>query len=231
MRELPESETYEEGLLFWPYKYSLETVLNRISALAPIGGTLLDIMCGPGYLLGLISKRRMDLRLTGVDIDERYVGHGKAVYPEEIDFQLGDVLDWKASEQFDVVVCTGALHHVPYDQQEAAIANIASLVKQGGVVVLSDCYVDDYTNETERKLAAAKLGYEYLINTITNGAPDRVIAWTIGILENDVMMEEFKPSLPKRLALLERHFASVTTTQPWPDSDSGYGDYIHICRR
>lgn len=228
MKELPEPETYEEGLAYWPYKTSLEQVLETVKKLAPQGGTLLDIMCGPGWLLGEIQKLRPDLRLTGVDIDERYVPYGQATYPG-VQFESGDVLTWQPKERFDFVMCTGSVHHVPYAQQDAAIANIASLGKPGGVVLISDCYVDDYSTEPERKVAAAKLGYEYLKHTIEQGAPDKVVEWTADILWNDVLMHEYKPSLVKRLPLLQKHFANVETIQTWGPKDT-YGDYVHICK-
>jgi SAM-dependent methyltransferase len=229
MKQLPESVVYEEGLHYWPYRTSLQAVLDYIVAHAPKYGDLLDIMCGPGYLLGQIAQKRSDLILKGVDIDERYVSYGHETYPN-VSFEQGDVLTWRPLIRFDVVVCTGAVHHIPYEQQEAALASIASLVTPGGFAVISDCYVDNYSDETERKLAAAKLGYEYLVETIRNGAPDKVVEWTVDILSNDVLMHEFKPPLAKRLPAFEKCFASVVTLKPWPATiESEYGDYVHIC--
>lgn len=229
MRELPESETYEEGLSYWPYKTSLATVLKIVREQAPKNGSLLDIMCGPGYLLSKIKEVRPDLRLTGVDIDERYVSYGQKTYLG-ISFEKGDVLDWKPKTQFDMVLCTGSVHHIPYEHQGAAITNIVRMAKPDGLVIISDCYVDDYSTETERKLAAAKLGHEYIRETIKNGGSDRVIDWTIDILWNDVFRHEFKPSLQKRLPLLQNNFADIQTLKAWPEFESGYGDYIHICK-
>ncbi|HEV7449686.1 MAG TPA: class I SAM-dependent methyltransferase [Candidatus Paceibacterota bacterium] len=228
MKELPEAETYEEGLEYWPYRSSLAKVIDTICEKAPQGATLLDMMCGPGYLLGKIGKRRPDLKLTGVDIDERYVPYGQKTYPKA-QFEKGDVLTWRPKELFDVVVCTGSVHHVPYDKQEAAVANMASMVKPGGFAIISDAYVDDYSNETERKQAAAKLGYEYIRETIANGGSDKVVEWTVDILWNDVLMHEFKTSFKKRLPILEKYFAKVETTKTWPNIESDYGDYVHIC--
>ncbi|MDB4992429.1 MAG: class SAM-dependent methyltransferase [Parcubacteria group bacterium] len=229
MKELPEAETYEEGLEYWPYKTSLLTVIEYICEHAPQNGKLLDVMCGPGYLFGKIKEKRPDLSLYGVDIDERYIEHGNKTY-SGVHFEQGDVLTWRPEEKFDVVVCTGSVHHIPYELQEQAIANIASMASPAGLVIISDCYVDDYSDETERKQAAAKLGYEYIRETIANGGSERVISWTIDILSNDVLMHEFKPSYEKRLPLLEKCFGKVTTIKTWPNANPpGYGDYIHIC--
>ncbi len=230
MKELPESEVYEQSLQYWPYKDSLQAVIDRACKDAPENATLLDVMCGPGYLLGKIAEKRPDLKLTGVDIDDRYIEHGRKTYPTA-EFIKGDVLNWQPDELFDMVLCTGSLHHVSYEEQEQALANMASMAKPGGLVIISDAYVDDYENETERKQAAAKLGYEYLRVTIDNKAPDQIVEWTVDILWNDVLKHEFKTSINKRLPVFNKYFAETDTIKTWPEFESGYGDYIHICKR
>ncbi|MEK7109287.1 MAG: class I SAM-dependent methyltransferase [Patescibacteria group bacterium] len=229
MKRLPESEIYERGLSYWPYRTSLQAVLEKVVNSTPAKASLLDVMCGPGYLLGQIAKKRSDLTLHGIDIDKRYVQYGRKKYPD-ITFEKGDVLKLQPGCRFDVVVCTGSLHHLPYNRQEDGVVAIASMVKPDGFVIISDCYVDDYNDETERKVAAAKLGYEYLKETIENGAPDPVVEWTADILWNDVLMHEFKTSVAKRLPMLQKHFAAVMTSKKWPaERSDGYGDYIHTC--
>ena len=230
MKALPIPETYEDGLKYWPYRKSLAAVREHVVDHAPMNATVLDVMCGPGYLLGQIAKRRSDLSLAGVDIDERYVPYGRATYPG-VSFEQGDVLAWKPESTFDVVLCTGSLHHIPYAKQEDAIAAIAAMVRSSGFAIISDCYVDDFEGEIERKLAAAKLGHEYLVETIRNGAPDKVVEWTVDILWNDVLEHEYKTSVEKRLLQLKKHFTDVLTSRIWPShsADTGYGDYVHIC--
>lgn len=231
MREMPKPETYEEGLDYWPYRKSLAYVFEQVVATAPVSSRLLDIMCGPGSLLARIRKHRKDLELYGVDVDQRYVEYGRSNNPG-ITFVKGDVLDWQADRRFDTVVCTGALHHIPYLRQEGAVANIANLVKPGGRVIISDCYVDSYKTEMERQIAAAKLGYEYLVETIANGAPHKVVEWTIDILYNDVLSYEYKMSLEERCRILDKRFTSHTFEKIWPENGprkSGYGDYVHVC--
>jgi len=230
MKGLPDSKIYELELKYWPYKTSWKKVLNYICEKVPQNGTLIDLMCGPGFLLGQIVSQRKDIRLKGLDIDKRYIDYSKEKYPE-IDFELNDILSWKTSELFDAVVCTGSLHHIPYEKQESAVKKMAEIVKSQGFVLISDSLIDYYKDEKERKLAAAKLGYEYLRGTIENGAPDEVIEPTIEILWNDVFMKEFKTSLVKREAILKSIFSKVETIKTWPKFKSEYGDYIHICRK
>lgn len=229
MKPLLEAELYEKGLQFWPYKASLKRVLDDVATFTPKNGRVLDIMCGTGYLLSQIKRCRTNLELVGVDIDDRYVEYGRKAYPS-VSFEQGDVLTWQA-EPFDVVMCTGALHHVPYAEQEKAIANIASLVKPCGCAIIADCYVEGYTDEVSRKLAAARLGYEYLQETIRNGAPGDVLGWTVDILSNDVLGHECKTSVARRVSVLKKHFKKVDNLRMWPIDiePTWYGDFIHFC--
>ncbi|MFZ5955313.1 MAG: class I SAM-dependent methyltransferase [Nanoarchaeota archaeon] len=226
--ELPDSEIYEQELEYMPYKDSLNKVISYISENAPQNGSLIDLMCGPGYLLGKIALARRDLKLEGSDIDERYISFATQKYPH-LKFKLEDVLSLNPEKQYDIVMCTGALHHVPYDKQEEAVRKMTSLVKPNGFLLISDCYIDDYANETQRRIAAVKLGHEYLKETIQNGAPEEVIIPTIEILANDVLMKEFKTSLKKRTEIFKRLFSNVRTFKTWPNFESEYGDYISIC--
>jgi SAM-dependent methyltransferase len=226
--DMPRPETYEEGLQHWPYQVSLEAALKAAIKHAPACGKLLDVMCGPGYLLSQIAKQRADLKLCGVDLDKKYLGYGRATYPC-ISFLHGNALTWQPHERYDVVTCTGSLHHVSYEDQERVVRNIATMVKPGGVVVLTDTYIRDYGSEIERKIAATTLGCQYLFETIKSGAPENVVAWTVEILRNDVLQYEFKTSLKKRLPVIGKHFAKIHTTRTWPATESGYGEYLHIC--
>jgi len=230
MKEAPDSKIYEDSLTYMPYKTSWQKVLDTISTKTPQGASLLDIMCGPGHLLGKVKEIRNDITLYGIDIDPRYIEYSKKAYPD-IDFSEGDIRSLEIKESFDVVVCTGSVHHLPYEEQEGAIQKISQLTKSGGFAIISDCHIEDYTNEEERMLAAAKVGYEYIKATIQNGAPKDVVEFTLDILNNDVMMNEFKTSLKKRLPTPEKYFDNVEVIKTWPESDSEYGDYVMICRK
>lgn len=225
-------EVYERELPTIPYIKSLDFVVDYVANNAVRGGRVLDLMTGTGFLPNMIHSQRPDLSFKAVDLDQRYVDFGKTKYPE-IDFEQGDVLSWKPNGLFEVVMCTGAIHHLPYELQGDFIARIPEMMAPGGFAVLSDCHINDYSNEIERRMAAAKLGYEYLIGAITNGADDEVIRATVAILENDVLMREFKTSVEKRRVAYEKHFSVEKVHKTWPDNDagSGYGDFVFVLKK
>jgi 2-polyprenyl-3-methyl-5-hydroxy-6-metoxy-1,4-benzoquinol methylase len=230
MLDLPNADTYEKELFYMPYRKSLQRVIDVVVHDTPRFDSVIDLMCGPGYLLGKIAEKRPDLRPQGVDIDDEYIAYARKKHPS-IDFCRGDVTKYDFSpDTYDVVLCTGALHHIPYHKQEDVVKSMAQMMKPDGFTIISDAHTDDYANEQERMVAAAKLGHEYLRATILNGAPLDVISATANIIKNDVVMDEFKTSLKKRLNIVKRIFKNVDVLKTWPDFGSEYGDYILVCR-
>ena len=69
MEELPPPDVYEEEISYMPYQKSLSIVFELVTSQTASNGSVLDLMCGPGCLLGQISKKRRDLHLKGVDFD------------------------------------------------------------------------------------------------------------------------------------------------------------------
>lgn len=230
----PSPELYERCLKYWPYRESLKTVVEIIANQTPRGVNLVDLMCGTGFLLARIVERRPDLKLHGVDKNEEYIAYAKDQYPT-FNFKVGDVLTCKPRQKFDIVTCTGALHHIPYLKQERVIERIARMMKPKGLAIVSDCYLDGGDqNEADRQIAAARLGYEYLRETIENGAPDEVMDATIDIMRNDIFEKEFKTSFPEKMPIFERNFWDVTLYKTWPGTEVSptieHGDYIHVLR-
>ena len=230
MKELPTPEIYEKEFKYMPWGELIEQVLDYLEQETPRDAKVLDLMCGPGYLLGRIKQLRPDLDLTGVDIDERYIHFAKDKYPN-IKFEVSDSLLWNTSEKFDLIICTAGLHHLPYEKQEEFIEKVSKFLAEDGFCVFADPYIDDYSSEQERQMAASKLGYEYLVDVIEKNAPREIISATVDILYNDVMKFEFKNSIEKNKVLFHKYFSFVETNKTWPKSDSGYGDYWIVLKK
>ena len=230
MRKLPESEIYEQEFKYLPWGKLISKILSLIEKEGPKNGSVLDLMCGPGYLLGEISKIRPDLALEGVDINEEFIQYAQKKYPK-IEFQVADVLSWSPSKKYNLLLCTGGIHHLPYEKQELFLKTIPNLLNPKGFAVFADPYTDEFSNEIEKKQAAAKLGYEYILATMKNGAPDDIVKATIDILYNDVMGFEYKTPLKKLEPIFRRLFSKVDINKTWPEYDSEFGDYYMICRK
>lgn len=190
----------------------------------PKSGQVLDILCGTGNLLGAIKKERPDIACVGIDLESEYIAYAKSQYPE-ISFTVADAMLWKADTLFDAVLVTGGLHHLPYESQETFIAEVSKSIKPEGFAIIADPYIDDYTNEEERKVAAEKLGVAYIEATAHNHAPHDIVEATKTILHNDVLGVEYKTSLKKLAPVFEKYFMGVEIHKTWPNKETEYGDY------
>ncbi|NTV22298.1 MAG: class I SAM-dependent methyltransferase [Candidatus Yonathbacteria bacterium] len=226
MQNLPTAETYTAEATYMPWGILLAEIEDIVISKTPEHGRVLDLLCGTGNLIGALKKKRPDMECTGVDLEPEYIAYAREHHPD-IDFIVADAFTWEASEKFDVIVCTGGLHHLPHELQEPFLGKVASLLKEGGMAIVGDPYIPDYANEQERKLAAAELGHEYLAVTIQNGATDDVIQAAIDLIPNDVFLVEFKTSIEKVTPHFNKHFAHVDMHKTWgPDS---FGDYYFVC--
>ena len=229
MQNLPTAEVYEKFFEFMPHGKLIEEISSYLVTHIPKRGNALDLMCGPGYLLGKLNEQRPDVVYMGMDIDRGFITHAEKSYPGIV-FCCADVCLWNPSERFDVVTCTGGTHHLPDELQDSFIGKISSLIKDGGFALIADPYISDYRSEQERLLAGAKLGYEYLVATIQKGAPPDIIDEAVQTLRNDVLLVEWKTSIKKRLVMLRRYFKHIEMYKTWPAHETDYGDYYFVVR-
>ena len=120
-RDLQSAEEFEK------HKDDLKFVINLIHDLPP--GRMLDVGCGPGYLLSAVSpmweRHGVDISAHGLKSAQRF---GKV--------QRGELprMDYPA-EFFDVVVMNHVIEHVP-DPLEYVLA-CRRILKPGGVFVMA----------------------------------------------------------------------------------------------
>jgi len=229
MKKLPEAEEYVKEFEYFPWGDLIKEILDILEKKLPKNAKILDLMCGPGYLLGKLNKKRSDLKMIGVDIDGGFIRDAQKKYPN-IKFEKEDVLKWQTDEKFDAIVCTGGVHHLKYKNQEEFIRKIASLLNKNGFCIIADPYIENYKSEKERKLRALKLGSEYLKVVIKKDAPNELIAAAIDIKFNDLMGFEYKTSMKKMLPIFKKFFSRIEKHKIWPKKKTKYGDYYFILR-
>lgn len=230
MQPLPDPKVYAQELEYFPWGLLINTALAYVNQHAPLSGKLLDLMCGPGMLLQKIKRVRPDLQLTGVDFDLRYIEFAQHQSPD-INYALHDVRTWEPQEKYDVITCTGALHHLPYEEQEKFVEKISLLLRLQGVALIGDPFIGKFSDEQERQINAAKLGHELLLEVLRCSAPDEIIRATQDITLNDILGYEFKTTLPKLRHMFAHHFSDVTKICTWSVKKSGCGDCLFILRK
>ncbi len=109
--------------------------LERLAALLPRGGAVLDIGCGAGIP---VARRLSQIaHVTGIDISPRQVELARSSVPEAT-FLCGDVLAADLADgSFDAVCAFFAIAHLPREDHAELIARIVRWLKPGGVFVAS----------------------------------------------------------------------------------------------
>ena len=105
-------------------------------------GTLVDVGCGPGYLIAKIAKEIPNLHIIGVDVsDEMTVTASRNLaslgFGERVEFRRGDSLKLPfEDDSVDNIVSTLSLHH--WANPKGAILEIYRVLKPGGQLLLED---------------------------------------------------------------------------------------------
>jgi SAM-dependent methyltransferase len=119
-----------------------DSVAADVAAVAPAGGRILDVGCGPGHLANRLARDR-GLEVTGLDLDpamvERALANAeRAVTPEgRPTFVVGVVAALPfADGSFDLVVSTLSMHH--WADATAGLAEIGRVLRPGGRALVWD---------------------------------------------------------------------------------------------
>ena len=97
---------------------------------------LLDIGCGTGYLIDMLSKEH-EAEYIGVDLSQEMINKASSKKITSAKFVVGksDEIPFE-DNTFDVVTCSQSFHHYPDTFKAMKEAN--RVLKKGGLYILSD---------------------------------------------------------------------------------------------
>jgi SAM-dependent methyltransferase len=169
-------------------------------------GFILDYGCGYGRITSSLFNSGYK-SIIGVDTSRALIERGKHLHPEiefmEIDNPLSMPFD---NNRFDVVILFAVLTCIPSNEgQKELISLLQSKLKSGGILYISDYYLQQETNEVSR--------YEYLnddplnygVFTLPEGATFRhhTREWIKELLQNMEILEE----VPTEVKTMNGHSA------------------------
>ena len=117
--------------------------LIRTAGVKP-GQRVLDVGCGTGYFGGLLAEAVGQSGLVlGIDASAEMIAYAtRRRGGPNCQFQVGtaESLDLPA-DQFDVVVSSLFMHHLPADLQPTALSEMRRVLKPGGTLLIAEAQV------------------------------------------------------------------------------------------
>lgn len=131
---------------------------DRFAQHLPKDACILDVGCGFGRTLAELRDLGWT-RLTGVDVAPGMVGHGRTLHPD-LDLRVGDArrLPFEA-RSFDAVLLFAVLTTIPADAaQRAVVREVRRVLAPGGVVCVSDLFLNADPRNLQRYAEGERLG-------------------------------------------------------------------------
>jgi ubiquinone/menaquinone biosynthesis C-methylase UbiE len=124
----------------WPIFTLERRIMMSVLARSTPAGRLVDIGCGPGYLVAAIARRYPLLKVTGLDNNVEMINIARHNWPPEpyqIEFITGDAHRMPfAANSFDFAVSTLSLHH--WVDAAQVFREVQRILKTGGRFIILD---------------------------------------------------------------------------------------------
>ncbi len=140
--EDPEAAKAYDWISRWPqFRFLRRLVVDEMARYNP-RGTVVDIGCGPGYLLAVMARAFPDTQLVGVDLSEEMTATAArnlaALGPARpVEFRTGDVHDLPFEDgTVDFAVSSLSLHH--WSDPRHALEEIYRILRPGGQMLVFD---------------------------------------------------------------------------------------------
>jgi ubiquinone/menaquinone biosynthesis C-methylase UbiE len=131
------------------------------------GQQVLDVGCGTGYLARLLAQTVGNSGLViGVDASPEMIRYAsrQAARTSNCQFQVGTAEALSVpSDQFDVVVSSLFMHHLPPDLQRAALREMWRVLRPGGTLLIAEAHVP---RDSGWQLLARLHGYDRMAQAV-----------------------------------------------------------------
>jgi len=127
----------------------------------------LDIGCGAGgRMVRLLESHAF--QVTGLDCSEKMLAIAHLQHPAGT-WIHGDIINWKTSERFDLILAWDSIFHVPLDLQEHVLHSMCSMLKKDGILLYSfgDEIGEHVSDWHDRSFYYSSLGIEKNIEILS----------------------------------------------------------------
>ena len=147
-------------------------IYNRLLLLD--GKHILELGCGSAEITRNIATSGTDRKITALEVDE--IAHDKNLQITDlpnVSFALSGAQDIPLDDEtVDVVFMFKSLHHVPLELMEQSLLEIRRVLKQGGLVYISEPVFAGDFNEILRLFHDEQIVREAAFNTVKKVVDD-----------------------------------------------------------
>ncbi|MDA0637407.1 methyltransferase domain-containing protein [Nonomuraea sp. MCN248] len=140
------------GVMSHPRAYEMTSAIGFLGARREVftrlaiqarprpGERFLDVGCGTGYLTRVVAPVVGPAgRVTGIDPSPEMIGYARGRAPGNCDYLVGEGQSLPfPDESFDAVVSSLAVHHIPEDARQAAIREMARVLRPDGRLLVAE---------------------------------------------------------------------------------------------
>ncbi|MBX3734094.1 MAG: class I SAM-dependent methyltransferase [Verrucomicrobiae bacterium] len=228
---MPGPEVYEAEYDHWPWGKVLEEAVDWVEQHAPKSAFVVDYMCGTGFLLNQIVKRRRDIVAVGCDIYPPYVRYAEHKYAG-VKFVENDALVYQPDCSPDLIICTAGIHHLERQDQARFIEKVSRELVQGGLLLVGEELISPFMCEEDRKRAVLEMFGALMAYIDKTAPPDDVVQAVADVMVNDWCERgEYKTSKAGFETLLAPHFDVLSARQIWPEQRMAFGDWLFVCSK
>ncbi|PRX29792.1 methyltransferase family protein [Orenia metallireducens] len=158
--------------------------------------SVLDVDCGKGSLLEIISKNYSDVSISGIDSSEDKLKAAKRRLGADSDLILcnSEILPWDQSS-FDLVLCVNSFQH--YRHPERVLAEIKRVIKPEGYLLITDDWKASPTRQLMNLLSVLfkkkiKIYSKSMIESFLDQYGFKLINWKLLIKDEYMLIAQLQ---------------------------------------
>ena len=132
-----QAATYDQDINGRHARALYPVLLKKLSQLSY--RSVLDLGCGTGEMLRLLSERDETVKLSGIDLSENMLKVADEKLHGRVELVLGDSEHLPFPDgSFDVVYCNDSFHHYP--APEHVLAEVRRVLRENGTFIMCDSW-------------------------------------------------------------------------------------------
>ena len=124
---------WEDARLYGPIARHSRRIIKKMIKPLKIS-SVLDVGCGDGSLLNLISESHNPEIVSGIDVSYNALEIARKIFPNGVFYKI-DITQQKLEKHFDLIISADVIEHLKDD--EKAIINMAQMLKPNGRLIIS----------------------------------------------------------------------------------------------